>query len=42
MQGIPALFLIQGGKVIARQAGLMNTSQIEAWTRQALAQAKAA
>ena len=42
VQGIPALFLIQDGKVIARQAGLMNTSQIEAWTRQALAQVKAA
>jgi thioredoxin 2 len=42
VQGIPALFLIQGGKVIARQAGLMNASQIEIWTRQTLAQARAA
>jgi len=28
--------------VIARQAGLMNANQIESWTRQALAQARAA
>jgi len=42
VQGIPALFLIRGGKVIARQAGLMNANQIESWTRQALAQARAA
>ena len=42
VQGIPALFLIRDGKVIARQAGLMNAGQIESWTRQALATAKAA
>jgi thioredoxin 2 len=42
VQGIPALFLIQDGKVIARQAGLMNTAQIETWVRQALAQSRAA
>jgi thioredoxin 2 len=42
VQGIPALFLIRGGKVIARQAGLMNASQIEGWVREALAQTRAA
>ena len=42
VQGIPALFLIRDGKVIARQAGLMNAGQIESWTRQALATAQAA
>jgi thioredoxin 2 len=42
VQGIPALFLIRGGKVIAREAGLMNASQIEGWVREALAQTQAA
>ena len=42
VQGIPAVFLFQDGKVVARHAGLMNASQIETWTRQALAQAQAA
>ncbi len=42
VQGIPALFLIRDGKVIARTAGAMPTSQIVAWTRDALAQAQAA
>ena len=42
VQGIPALFLIQGGKVVARQAGLMNAGQIESWVRQSLAAAQAA
>jgi thioredoxin 2 len=42
VQGIPALFLIKGGKVIAREAGLMNASQIEGWVREALAQTQAA
>ena len=41
VSGIPALFLISDGRVIARTAGLMNTGQIVAWARQALA-AKAA
>jgi thioredoxin 2 len=39
--GIPALFLISDGQVVARTAGLMNAGQIVAWTHQALA-AKAA
>jgi len=39
--GIPALFLISDGQLIARKAGLMNAGQIVAWARQALA-AKAA
>ncbi|HVM99773.1 MAG TPA: thioredoxin domain-containing protein [Caulobacteraceae bacterium] len=37
VQGIPALFLIEDGKVVARQAGLMNASQIVAFARQAQA-----
>ena len=42
VQGIPALFLIQDGKVVARQAGLMNAGQIETWVRQSLASQAAA
>lgn len=38
ISGIPALFLFREGKVIARTAGLMNTSQLVAWTRQGLDQ----
>ena len=37
VQGIPALFLIRDGAVLARTAGAMPTAQIVAWTRQALA-----
>lgn len=40
--GIPALFVISDGRVVARKAGLMNAGQIVAWARQALAAAKAA
>ena len=39
VSGIPALFLIRDGKVIAQTAGVMPASQIVSWTRQALAQA---
>jgi thioredoxin 2 len=35
VSGIPALFLIEDGRVVARQAGLMNTNQIVAFARQA-------
>jgi thioredoxin 2 len=38
VSGIPALFLMRDGKVIARTAGAMPFSQIVSWTRQALAQ----
>jgi thioredoxin 2 len=38
VSGIPALFLIRDGKVIARTTGAMPASQIVRWTRQALAQ----
>jgi thioredoxin 2 len=38
VSGIPALFLIRDGKVIARTAGAMPKSQIVNWTRQALSQ----
>ncbi len=39
--GIPALFLIADGRIVARRAGLLSASQITAWVRQSLA-AKAA
>ena len=39
--GIPSVFLISDGQLIARKSGLMNAGQIVAWARQALA-AKAA
>ncbi|HTK34278.1 MAG TPA: thioredoxin domain-containing protein [Caulobacteraceae bacterium] len=39
VSGIPALFLIRDGRVIAQTSGLLPASQIVAWTRQALAQA---
>jgi thioredoxin 2 len=38
VSGIPALFLIRDGKVIARTSGAMPASQIVAWTRQSLLQ----
>ena len=41
VSGIPALFLIRDGKVIARTAGAMPASQIVSWTRQALSQSPA-
>lgn len=41
VSGIPALFLIAGGRVVARHAGLMSAEQIIAWTRQHLAAAGA-
>ena len=34
--GIPALFLLRDGQVVAKTAGLMNADQIVAWTREAL------
>ena len=39
VSGIPALFLMRDGKVVAQTAGAMPASQIVAWTRQALGQA---
>jgi thioredoxin 2 len=36
VSGIPALFLIRDGKVIAQTAGAMPASQIVSWARQAL------
>jgi len=39
VSGIPALFLIRDGQIIARTAGAMPASQIVSWTRQALAKA---
>jgi thioredoxin 2 len=39
VSGIPAMFLIRDGKVVARTAGAMPTSQIVDWARQALAHA---
>ena len=40
VKGIPALFLLRDGQVIAQTAGAMPASQIVSWTRQALAQAE--
>ncbi len=37
VRGIPALFLISDGRVIAQQSGLMPADQIVRWARQALA-----
>src|SRR5580692_5349782 len=39
VSGIPALFLIRDGKVVAQTAGAMPASQIISWAKQALAQA---
>jgi thioredoxin 2 len=39
VSGIPALFLMRDGKVVAQTAGAMPASQIVAWARQALAEA---
>jgi thioredoxin 2 len=36
VSGIPALFLIKNGAVVARTAGAMPASQIVSWTKQAL------
>jgi len=37
VRGIPALFLIADDRVVAQQAGLMNSDQIVRWAREALA-----
>ena len=39
VQGIPALLLLRGGRLVARNAGVMDARHIVAWTRGALAQA---
>ncbi len=39
VSGIPALFLIEEGRVIARHAGLMSAQQIVAFARQSVAAA---
>ena len=39
VQGIPALLLLRGGRVVARQAGVMDAARIVSWTRGHLAQA---
>ncbi len=36
---IPALFLMRGGRVVARNAGVMDTRRLVAWVRSNLAQA---
>ena len=40
VSGIPALFLIKDGKVVAQTAGAMPATQIVAWARQGLAHAR--
>ena len=42
VSGIPALFLIRDGQIVARQAGLMNRQQIVDFVRQALRPASGA
>jgi thioredoxin 2 len=37
VSGIPALFLIEGGRVVARHAGLITTDRIVAFARQSQA-----
>jgi thioredoxin 2 len=34
VQGIPALFVLKHGRVLARQAGLDNLATLEGWVRQ--------
>ena len=34
VQGIPALFVLKNGAVVARQAGLANLSILQNWVRQ--------
>jgi len=34
VQGIPALFVLKNGAVVARQAGLANQSTLQNWVRQ--------
>ena len=34
VQGIPALFVLKNGAVVARQAGLANLSTLQNWVRQ--------
>jgi thioredoxin 2 len=35
VMGIPTLILFKGGKVVARQSGVMGLEQLEGWLRQA-------
>jgi len=39
VSGIPALFLIRDGRIVAKTAGAMPTAQIVDWARRSLAQA---
>jgi thioredoxin 2 len=39
VSGIPALLLLRGGRVVARNAGVMDARHIASWTREHLAQA---
>ena len=34
VQGIPALFVLKHGSVVARQAGLANLATLQNWVRQ--------
>ena len=34
VQGIPALFVLKNGAVVARQSGLANLSTLQSWVRQ--------
>ena len=37
VRGIPALFVVRGGKVVAQQAGAMDPARLERWVREAAA-----
>ena len=37
VKGIPALFVLRGGKVVAQRAGAMDPASLERWVRQAAA-----
>lgn len=37
VRGIPALFVLRGGKVVAQQAGAMDSARLERWVREAAA-----
>ncbi len=39
VSGIPALLLFRGGRLVARNAGVMDARHIVSWTRGHLAQA---
>jgi thioredoxin-like negative regulator of GroEL len=37
VRGIPALFVLRDGKVVAQRAGAMDAASLERWVREAAA-----